>query len=152
MEIETQPVTEHDRSTFEQMYTDYLAEGQPDSPHPPEGWIENVFSQALAGERCLWFAKAGAETIGFVDFKIMPFFSGSSDTYAFIHDFYIVQSQRRCGFGKMLANCVVIEAQRQGVSSIELNVAPHNQHAMQFWQSIGFKLRHYSLEMITNAV
>ena len=54
MEIETQPVTEHDRSMFEQMYTDYLAESQLDNPQPPEGWLENVFSQALAGQRCLW--------------------------------------------------------------------------------------------------
>ena len=97
-------------------------------------------------------ASSGTEIIGFVDFKMMPFFPGSSDTYAFIHDFHIVQSQRRRSFGKMLANCVVIEAQRQEVSSIELNVAPHNQHAMQFWQSIGFKLRHYSLEMTTDTV
>ena len=152
MEIETQPVTEHDRSVFEGLYADYLAEGQPDDPHPPEGWLKNVFSQALAGERCLWLAKVGTETIGFVDFKIMPFFPGSSDTYAFIHDFYIVQSQRRLGFGKALASYVVAEVQRQGVSSIELNVAPHNQHSMQFWQNIGFKLRCYSLEMTTNVV
>lgn len=151
MKIETQPVTEHDRSIFEQMYADYLAEGQPNSPHTPDGWVENVFSQALSGQRCLWLTSNGTEIIGFVDFKMMPFFPGSSDRYAFVHDFYIIQSQRHRGFGKALANCIVTEAQRQGVGSIELNVAPHNQNPIQFWKSIGFKLRHYSLEMTTDA-
>ena len=152
MKIETHSVTKDDRSVFEQLYAAYLAEGQPDNPRPPEGWLENVFSQALAGERCLWLASSGAEIIGFVDFKMTPFFPGSSDRYAFVHDFYIVQSQRRFGFGKTLASCVVTEVQRQGVGSIELNVAPHNQSAVQFWQSIGFKLRCYSLELTTDTV
>ncbi len=145
--ISTRSVTEHDRATFERLYTEYLAELAPDDPHPPIGWLENVFSQALAGQRCLWLASCEAEIIGFVDFKMSPFFPGSDDTFAFVHDFYVVHAQRRRGFGQALAHCIFTEAQRRGVSSTELSVAPYNANAMKFWQSVGFRLRHYSLEM-----
>ena len=145
--IATRSVTEHDRATFEQLYANYLAELDPDNPHPPARWLENVFSQALAGQRCLWLVSYEAEIIGFADFKVSPFFPGSADEFAFVHDFYVAHAWRRRGFGQALARCIVTEAQRRGVSSVELNVAPHNANAMQFWQSVGFKLRHYSLEM-----
>jgi len=122
--ISTRSVVEHDRATLERLYANYLAEIDPDNPQPPAGWLENVFSQALAEQRCLWLASYEAEIIGFVDFKVSPFFPGSIDEFAFVHDFYIVHAQRRRGFGQVLARCIIAEAQRRGVSSIELNVAP----------------------------
>ena len=89
----------------------------------------------------------GGQIIGFCSFRIVPFFSGSSEKFADIQDFYVVPSMRGRGFGRQLAGMVLQEAMEERVVSIELDVSADNSGAMQFWKSVGFKLRVYAMEM-----
>lgn len=148
MNINVRSVTSDDRTIIEQLYKSYLKELHPSRSQFPDEWISNIYTQALAGERYLWLALVEGNAIGFVDFKIMPCFSGSSQKYAMVFDFYIVPSQRRYGYGSQLARFVLDEIRQQNASSVELNVLPENKIAMDFWQSLGFNLRHYTLEML----
>lgn len=140
-------VQESDRSAFERLHSDYINEGKPERKSAPEGWLDNIFSQALGGQRYLWFAETSGGVVGFCTFKIIPFFRGAADKFTDIQDFYIAPSARGRGLGRELAHLVMQEAVRQQATSIELDVAAGNSGAMEFWQRIGFKLRVYSMEM-----
>lgn len=140
-------VREVDRRTFEQLHSDYINEGKPEREPAADGWIDNLVSQALAGQRYLWLAETNGEVVSFCSFRINPFFPGAADKYTEIQDFYITPSARCHGLGRELAHLVMQEAFTQRATSIELDVAAGNAGAMQFWQRIGFKLRIYSLEM-----
>ncbi|NJM86514.1 MAG: GNAT family N-acetyltransferase [Hydrococcus sp. RU_2_2] len=155
MDIDVRSVTSSDRTTIEQLYENYLHELHPERsqlPIEPNEWISNIYTQALVGQRCLWLAFVEDNAIGFVDFKIMPCFPGSSQKYAMVFDFYIVPPQRRCGHGTQLAHFVFEEIRHQNASSIELNVLPDNRKARDFWQSLGFGLRHYTYEMLVSDI
>lgn len=117
------------------------------SSEPPAEWIINVYKQSIAGERSYWFALLEDEIVGFVDFKVMPFHSGSDNKFARIFDLFIKPSVHRCGYGTQLARKVIKSVIEQGASSIELNVLPENKVAMQFWRSLGFNLQLYALQM-----
>lgn len=148
MKINIRSISSDERDIIERLYKAYLNELHPERSQLPLEWIANVYNQALAQQRYLWLALINEEIIGFVDFKIMPCFPGSEEKYALIFDFYIMSSHRRCSYGSQLANKVLEEIKQQKVDSIELNVLPGNQNAMAFWQSLGFNLRHYTLEML----
>lgn len=140
-------VREGDRPTFEQLHTDYINEGKLQRESAPDGWIDNVFSQALTGRRYLWVAEAMGEVVGFCSFRINPFFVGAADKCMDVQDFYIVPRARGRGLGRELARLAMEEAAKQDAVTVELDVAAGNAGAMQFWERIGFKLRVYSLEM-----
>jgi ribosomal protein S18 acetylase RimI-like enzyme len=150
MGIEVRSINSCDRTILDQLYENYLKELHPARSQFPTEWISNIYTQALAGQRCLWLAFVEDNAIGFVDFKIMPSFPGSSQKYAMVFDFYIIPPQRRCGYGTQLARFVLDEICQQNASSVELNVLPNNKKAMDFWQSLGFNLRHYTLEMLVS--
>lgn len=148
MKINVRSISSDERDVVEQLYKDYLNELHPERSQLPLEWISNVYNQALVQQRYLWLAFVQEEIIGFVDFKIMPCFPGSDQKYALIFDFYIMPSHRRCGYGSQLASLILEEIHQQKVGSVELNVLPGNQNAMAFWQSLGFNLRHHTLEML----
>src|SRR6478752_9934721 len=102
MQLVTRQVVEADRSIFERLHFQYINEGQAQERAAPDGWLDNIYSQALAGERYLWLAQVGDERIGFCSFRVTPFFRGSTDRLMVIQDFYVVPSARGRGFGREL--------------------------------------------------
>lgn len=147
MHLRARQVVEDDRSIFDQLHSSYINEGQPQQQTAPVGWLDNIYSQALAGQRYLWLARNGDEIVGFCSFRILPFFRGSSDKFTEIQDFYIVPPARGRGFGRQLAGLIMRKAIAQQAASVELDVAADNVSAMQFWERVGFKLRIYSMEL-----
>jgi ribosomal protein S18 acetylase RimI-like enzyme len=147
MELLTRQVQQGDRPIFEQLHAAYLNEGGPGHREAPAGWVDTIYSQALGGERYLWIAQMGQESVGFCSFRVMPFFRDAEETFANVQDFYIVPSVRGRGLGRQLAKLVTRQVEELGAVSIELDVSADNAAGMQFWQRMGFKLRSFSLEM-----
>ena len=136
-------MSEADRDTVERLYRDmYEALGV--APPPPE-WIDTVCQEALAGERHLWLARVGGEAVGFVDFKVMPYFPGSPKSFAHIFDLYVAPAHQRKGHGAALARRAVATASEEGAEAVELNVLPQNAGGLAFWRSLGFEIHLYAL-------
>jgi ribosomal protein S18 acetylase RimI-like enzyme len=141
--MDATPLTEADREVVERLYGDmYEALGV---PPPPPGWIDAVCGEALAGGRHLWLARVGGETVGFVDFKVMPYFPGSPRRFAHIFDLYVAPAHQRQGHGAALARRAVAAAVEEGADGVELNVLPHNARGLAFWRSLGFEIHLYAL-------
>jgi ribosomal protein S18 acetylase RimI-like enzyme len=144
-EIELRSPTADELPLMKQLYNDmYEAIA---APIPPEDWVANVHSQSMLGERTYWFALLDGEIVGFVDFKVMSFHPGSPEKFARIFDLYVAHKFQRQGCGTQLARRTIAAAIDRGARSIELNVLPHNQIALRFWQSLGFSLHLYCLQM-----
>lgn len=144
-EITTRPPSQNEYSLIQSLYKE-LYEFLDSSP-PPVEWVTYVYKQSISGERNYWLALLDSNIVGFVDFKVIPFHQGSEQKFARIFDFFIRPSVQRCGYGTHLARKVMSSANEQGANSIELNVLPDNKAALYFWQSLGFSLHLYALQM-----
>ncbi len=143
MEMKCVTPTLEDLPTIERLYHEMYAELR--EPPPPENWTQNVFQQALAGQRSLWMAYSGGELIGFADFKVMPYYPESLGRFARIYDLFIRPAFQRRGLGSLLARRMIETAKEQGADSVELNVLPVNAKALAFWKSVGFDIHLLSL-------
>ncbi|MBW4621385.1 MAG: GNAT family N-acetyltransferase [Cyanosarcina radialis HA8281-LM2] len=144
-EIELRSPTANELPLMRQLYNDmYEAIA---APAPPEDWVANVHKQSMSRERTYWFAFWNGDIVGFVDFKVMSFHPASQEKFARIFDLYVAPKFQRQGYGTQLARRAIAAATEQGARAIELNVLPNNQIALQFWQSLGFNLHLYCLQM-----
>ncbi len=144
-EITTRPPSQNEYFLIQNLYKE-LYEFLDSSP-PPVEWVTYVYEQSISGERNYWLALLESNIVGFVDFKVIPFHQGSEQKFARIFDFFIRPSVQRGGYGTQLARKVISSAKEQGAINIEINVLPDNKAALAFWQSLGFSLHLYALQM-----
>lgn len=77
--------------------------------------------------------------VGFISARIHPRFSVFLVSRAvFVYDIYVCRRQRSHGIGKKLITRVHQWARRKKISFIKLEVSPHNDKAVAFWQKMGF--------------
>lgn len=144
-EISTRSPSQNELFIMENLYNQ-LYEFIDSSP-PPKEWVNYVYEQSMSGERHYWLALLDSNIIGFVDFKVIPFHQGSEQKFARIFDLFIKPSFHRCGYGTQLARKVINVVKEQGAITIEINVLPDNEPALRFWNSLGFNLHLYALQM-----
>lgn len=62
------------------------------------------------------------------------------DESAFLFGFCMHPDRQRRGYGRQLLTAVVADLNKQGVNRVELEVACENEHALQLYQSLGFRV------------
>lgn len=70
-------------------------------------------------------------------------------TGIFFNEFYIGEKFRRVGLGKRLFDFIIKYYNSLGFSNFTLTVWDFNEGAIEFYKSLGFKVRNYSLELST---
>jgi len=92
----------------------------------------------------VWLICDGETRIGYVvlTFGYSLEFLGRD---AFVDEFFIVQSYRDRGWGRLTMEFVEQEARALGVHAIHLEVTRHNQRAQYFYPKLGFEDREHHL-------
>jgi GNAT superfamily N-acetyltransferase len=85
-----------------------------------------------------WLILDGSKAVGYI---VLCF--GYSLEYlgrdAFIDEFFLVESHRGRGWGRLAFEFVRQEAQKHGIRAIHLEVVRRNTHALEFYRRLGFK-------------
>ena len=71
-------------------------------------------------------------------------FAGKDPTSANLMSMWVAPAQRRLGIGRMLVDAVAAWARAQNMLHLGLMVTSNNDHALQFYQSLGFALTGHS--------
>ena len=79
-----------------------------------------------------------ADPVGFVSVSTF-------EKTATINDFYVVQKQRRRGYGSLLVESARSITDDMGIEMLDLHVRRDNPVALKFWESQGFMIGHYEL-------
>lgn len=79
--------------------------------------------------------EATGELVGFLHFS----YSKSGDRFLYIHNFYVVPSERGKGTGRALMQWVQEYGRKKGCQWAELHVVDSNVGAQRLYQSFGFK-------------
>lgn len=80
----------------------------------------------------LYFAFYQDQLVGFI------WYGFRSKEQAFIYDFYIEETMRRKGFGKMVMNACEEDARKKGAKVIGLHVFGHNKAAIALYESLNY--------------
>ncbi len=93
--------------------------------------VEAIREQLAQGYR-YFFVRVEGQNIGF-----MAFYPRGSAMY--LSKFYLYKQERGKGFSRKMMDFVAQEAQKAGLTSIELNVNKHNS-ARSAYEKLGFKV------------
>lgn len=150
--IEIKPIKETERDELLKVVKRYWKELMPNAipvkdPRMGKRYFEDQFQFGKEGHY-YWWAVLQDEKIGFSTIEVSK--DWSSNTAAFIDDFYIEPQHRRKGLGREFVNALLEWLQGKNVYRIDLYVRTDNPRALEFWKSMGFdvalyKLRRYDL-------
>lgn len=116
---------------------------------PEELYPEDRFTREI-GERSLYVAKVGGETIGYVLLKWRTS-SGPGlvpRRIMAVQELCVEETLRGSGFGTQIMADVHALARAFGCTDLQLGVYPQNDAAVEFYQKCGFTIR--SIEMQRN--
>lgn len=88
----------------------------------------------------LYWAYANDKVVGFVNLTLKL-----NKHVAFIDDFYVLNSERRKGYGRKMVNALYKLLEQWNINNLELNVRRDTPHALAFWESVGFRVAHYRM-------
>ncbi|ANI88588.1 hypothetical protein A9P82_04355 [Arachidicoccus ginsenosidimutans] len=96
-------------------------------------YSEKSLEEQMNNGHQFFLLKEGVETIGFIDVEKI------SDTKTKLHKIYLLPNQQGKGYGKLLINTAIIQAETNGSSILQLNVNRCNK-AKSFYEKSGFNI------------
>lgn len=142
--LHLEPIKQSEIGQFRQMLDMYWQELMPhadvvNSPEHNQTYFQNRFKWDSHHHPPYW-ALVNDRPVGFVHFTIDPEKHAAS-----IEDFYVVEQDRRKGYGKRMVEALYSLLDQWGVTAIELNVRRDNPQALSFWESVGFRTALYCM-------
>jgi len=83
----------------------------------------------------VYAARENNRYLGYISFYANDLKSG----YAYISQLAVKKHDRNKGVGSLLINCCIQAVKNSGLNRIKLEVRRHNNNAIQFYKSFGFK-------------
>lgn len=74
--------------------------------------------------------------------EIVGYISSTLEEYGEILNFFVVNEYRKQGIGKVLLNSVILEAKKNKIKSLYLEVSEKNENAINLYKSFEFKVSH----------
>ncbi|MBC7430371.1 MAG: ribosomal protein S18-alanine N-acetyltransferase [Bacteriovorax sp.] len=104
------------------------------TPWSKEAWYKVFFS---VGQRLLLIAEEDDVILGFALFDIT-----SADSFAHLLKIVVGPNVRGVGIGKNLLSASIMVLKERNIKSFFLEVEEHNSHAINLYESLGFKIIH----------
>jgi GNAT superfamily N-acetyltransferase len=149
MAVEIERVTEVDAlfPTLATLLEELHAHHQPFWPRDfVPGWQERWRSYLGApAERCILLARFDEAPIGYLNGSIRRDPGLFLETFAYIDDAYVRDSQRRGGVGGRMLSEFEDWCRARGVTEVRLGVVANNQLGLGFWRKSGFQPLTYTM-------
>jgi GNAT superfamily N-acetyltransferase len=112
-------------------FRDYYGEAE-----PGDGRIAEVVAELIDDDRTE-FLLAGDPAVGVAQIRFRPsIWTGADD--AWLEDLFVLESARRMGAGRALAEACLERARARGCRRIQLDANERNSAALRLYESLGF--------------